>query len=374
MPTQVNPRRVITVDDSGMVTGASTTPRRAPPPPPPRTVVTPRPSPQRVIPIDDEGRTVYVPNYAARGNAVAVTTSLVAAAFPDSGAGAARSKYEMAAFESETHRTFRDVGADDKYLFAGQRAVWEDADGTSARGKTKKLGGERIAKFVAQDGICTVTDPVTGISYPIECPDTFPGLQELPGFRQDEGDSEIAGAVDIEALKRACFRGRRSACDLLLYYCRQESNDDACLAFWDTRAIPYLREECRAGDDKACEILRDMCDAGIIIVGDRNTDCRARSRCSEARENELNLIKNILCGNNILFPRACDSGLPCFEINRRIANNLACLAARQAIDDECYQGMPDSGHETQENQIINSIYNCYTNYTTNGCHSGSIRR
>ena len=107
----------------------------------------------------------------------------------------------MAAFESETHRTFRDVGADDKYLFAGQRAVWEDADGTSARGKTKKLGGERIAKFVAQDGICTVTDPVTGISYPIECPDTFPGLQELPGFRQDEGDSEIEGAVDIEALQ-----------------------------------------------------------------------------------------------------------------------------------------------------------------------------
>lgn len=135
MPAQVSPRRVITVDDSGMVTRAPTPPRRAVPP---RPVVAPvRPNPQLVIPINDEGRNVYVPNYAARGNAVAVTTGLIEAALPSTNTGAAHSKYRMSAFESQTYQTFREVGADEKYLFAGQRAVWEDDDskyGTQSQG------------------------------------------------------------------------------------------------------------------------------------------------------------------------------------------------------------------------------------------------
>jgi len=92
-----------------------------------------------VIPIDDDGTRVYVPNYAARGNAVAVTTSLVAAAFPDSNAGATRSRNQMAALESETYQRFRGAGADDKHLFAGQHAVWEDNDSEQETMRTRQL-------------------------------------------------------------------------------------------------------------------------------------------------------------------------------------------------------------------------------------------
>jgi len=71
---------------------------------------------------------------AARGNYI--SEAVRAVQFPGSNSGIARSQNRMTAFEPEIYRTFREVGADDRHLFAGRRGVWENDDwqGTTNRG------------------------------------------------------------------------------------------------------------------------------------------------------------------------------------------------------------------------------------------------
>ncbi|MBN8635131.1 MAG: hypothetical protein J0M07_07380 [Anaerolineae bacterium] len=134
MPAQVSPRRVITVDDSEMVTRAPTPLRRAPaPPPPPRPVAVPiRANPQLIIPVDDSGSRVRVLNNAARSNYMATSEASADVMMRPNDASHNRSESRMMVQEFETRNAIRSAGGDDDYLVAGSR---NQRDNFQSRGR-----------------------------------------------------------------------------------------------------------------------------------------------------------------------------------------------------------------------------------------------
>ena len=115
-----------------MVTRAPTPPRRAPVTLR-GTVTSALPNLPRVIPIDDDGTRVYVPNYSARGNAVARVEAVQPVDVSEDDTPLAPNFYRIAAYEREIVSAVAGVGGDQWFLLLGQREVWEDRDSLGGR-------------------------------------------------------------------------------------------------------------------------------------------------------------------------------------------------------------------------------------------------
>ena len=137
MAIRITPRRVIPVDDAGTVVRLPVSPRRTSSPPPARTALT---AVRRAVPVGmrQVGRNdpdylgispgSAVRNPAARGNYVSTSEAVRAVQFPESNNAATRKYYRMGASEREMLSTVASVGGDKRFLFSGQRGVWEHAD------------------------------------------------------------------------------------------------------------------------------------------------------------------------------------------------------------------------------------------------------
>lgn len=64
---------------------------------------------------------------------------------------------------------------------------------------------------------------------------------------------------------------------------------------------------------------------------------------------------------------SCKGRCPsCNEMSARIANGLACLAAREAMNKECFNG-GDDNHKGEINKVKTAVQNCENLRISKGC-------
>lgn len=57
------------------------------------------------------------------------------------------------------------------------------------------------------------------------------------------------------------------------------------------------------------------------------------------------------------IPRKCQQGQPCDVLKANLTKNLACAAARNAINNVCYSG-GDPGHKQAAQDALNAAAKC----------------
>lgn len=87
---------------------------------------------------------------------------------------------------------------------------------------------------------------------------------------------------------------------------------------------------------------------------DRSTAKRA---CDDETYARLVAAKVAACDQNGGV-QGCNQNTTCAEIPPRIIALNACIAARRAVMDRCYQG-GDSGHQEQVRNLENAVARCF---------------
>lgn len=74
------------------------------------------------------------------------------------------------------------------------------------------------------------------------------------------------------------------------------------------------------------------------------------------------------CSDNVeRLGRKRERLLPCATLLGNIARGEACFAARQRIQDECFRGSPEDGHDEAIEQITGAIRRCREKAMSRGC-------
>jgi RHS repeat-associated protein len=90
---------------------------------------------------------------------------------------------------------------------------------------------------------------------------------------------------------------------------------------------------------------------------------RRKGRCTPAQFILLQGAVIIACK---IGKRACDASQECSTLRVNLAKNLACAAARDAINNQCFNG-GDQGHRTAANEARNAARRCEELIVKKGC-------
>lgn len=82
---------------------------------------------------------------------------------------------------------------------------------------------------------------------------------------------------------------------------------------------------------------------------------RSRGDCTDSEHRQLQAEVNERCKNR---PRGCSGTHSLAELEERIANNAACIAARQRINHRCFRG-GDAGHQEAVMGAVNALRICH---------------
>lgn len=154
-------------------------------------------------------------------------------------------------------------------------------------------------------------------------------------------------------LRQACLDGDELACKVL----STEQLGIACRAGNNTlnAACEELLRRCNAGDTVACLERRTCSDAIYDYLANRPYD-----------PNDSNSIpsQEVACGY-VMTCRLAE--LTCSDFSQRMTNISLCISARQAIVEQCFQGIPDNRHI---NHLENypPVYNrCLNRWNAGNC-------
>jgi hypothetical protein len=92
------------------------------------------------------------------------------------------------------------------------------------------------------------------------------------------------------------------------------------------------------------------------IAGDDDRSASKRT-CNDETYARLVAAKVVACDQNGGV-QGCNQNTTCPEIPPRIIALNACIAARRAVMDQCYQG-GDSGHKEQVRNLENAVTRCF---------------